>query len=56
MRVVLSVVCAALLVTLAMGAALWLLAGDFIGAGLFLLLAIATAVVLWRAVEPKKEI
>ena len=56
MRTVLAMVCAALLVVLAMGAALYFLAGDLVGAGFFLLLAIATAVTLWLALEPRKGI
>jgi hypothetical protein len=51
MRIVLAVVCAALLVILAMGAALYLLAGDFLGAGVFTVLACATGVVLWFAID-----
>lgn len=47
MRIVISVLCAALLVILAMGAALWLLAGDFIGAGIFLGATVIIVILLW---------
>lgn len=57
MRVVLSTICAALLVILAMGAALWLVAGDLIGAGVYTLLAVLDGIVLWLATDiNKKEI
>lgn len=51
MRTVLATICAALIVILAAGAALYFLAGDLFGAGLFLILTIADVIVLWFALD-----
>lgn len=55
MKIVVSVICAALLVILAVGAALWLLAGDLFGAGAYTLLAVLDGIVLWLATDVNRK-
>jgi len=56
MKTVVTAMCAALLVALALGAVLYALAGDWVGAGFFTFLTVCIAVVLWIGLEPTEGI
>lgn len=56
MRAALATVAAVLMVILSMGAALWFLTGDFLGAFVYTVLAVLAGILLWRTTEHEEGI